>query len=187
MQVSSSNQHRELRVMFWGLKFLKSQPTPEQNFLTSFWTVYYYAVMLRVTVVSSDEQLDSGLRIDLDSDLSWIHLVLRESWVWIELSIVESCNDESELSLKPIYMNGKWIWIQYLPKRIQEWTQFHAYNPSFLSQRGAHGNSQLDIMKEAVARSFYISMSIVQHSKKSDSLYSQVCVRDFGSRPSKVT
>ena len=70
-----------------------------------------------------------------ESDLSWIHWFCWESWVWIELDLVESCNDESELSLNPIYMNPKWIWIHYLPKRIQESTPFHDYNPILFEPR----------------------------------------------------
>ena len=54
-----------------------------------------------------------------ESVLSWIHWCCWESWAWIEPDLVESCNDESELSLNLIYMNPKWIWIHYLPKRIQ--------------------------------------------------------------------
>ena len=146
--------------------------------------VLLLSIQGRSNIASSDGQLDAGSRIELnsihkiwiqmnwtqlvssESDLSWIHWFCWESWVWIELGLVESCNDESELSLNPIYMNPKWIWIHYLPKRIQESTPFHDYNPSFLSQGGAHGNSQLDIMKEAVAGSFCIP-SLLYNTNKS--------------------
>ena len=53
------------------------------------------------------------IELNNESESSWIHLLCLESWVWIVLGLLESCNDESELSLNPIYMNPKWIWIHY--------------------------------------------------------------------------
>ena len=74
---------------------------------------------------------------------------------------------------KAVMMNLSWVLTQYtwIPsesesiiyqKESKNRLHFTITIPSYLSQGGAHGNSQLDTMKKSVAGSFCISMSIVR-------------------------
>ena len=76
----------------------------------------------------SDEQLDSwGSRIELDSIPKWIQMNTLVLLGELSLNWAGPC--ESDLSLNPIFMNPKWIWIHYFQVRIQESAQCLNYNP----------------------------------------------------------
>ena len=112
-----------------------------------------------------------------ESDFSWIHWICWESWVWIELDLVESCNDESELSLNPIYMNPRWIWIHYFQERIQESTQRHVDHLFFEPRKSIWEFPTRDNERSCSKLVLYfyvycITLRNVQH---------------FGSKPSSVT
>ena len=131
------------------------------------------------------------------NELNWIQFIKYE-YRWIEpnllavnLTWVESTGSagrvEFELSRalwKAVMMNLSWVFTQstwILSESESTIYQTESKNRvhftitihHFLSQGGAHGNSLLDIMKEAVAGSFCISTctSIVNSTHKSPTRY----------------
>ena len=141
---------------------------PQQG--SAFLTHYYWAIY-RVpwrTLADSYGQLDSRVH-----ELNWIQFTMNP-----DESTGSAGRVEFELSWalwKAVMMNLTWALTQstWIPSesesiifkkesknRLNVTITIH-----FLSQGRAYGNSQLDIMKEAVAGLFCISLSIASHSE----------------------
>ena len=115
---------------------------------------------------------------------NWIHGF--KNWIGfnLQMNTDESTGSagrvEFELSwvlLKAVMMNLTWLLTQSesIISMKESKNQLNVtITIHFLSQWRAYGNSQLDIMKEAVAGLFFICITFRN-------------VRDFGSKPSKVT
>ena len=115
--------------------------------------------------------------IQFTNESRWIHWFCWESWVWIELGLVESCNDESDLSLNPIYMNPKWIWIHYFQERIQEATQWHDYNPFFYPRKSTweFPTTHNERSCSRLVLYFYVYCTCITLTKVWHAIFSSLC------------